>query len=356
MMKSPFAAALCWLALSASANAQDFALFNDNFAKALPALTKEAPAVEFQRRAQAGLDRVPGPLPVVHTEGTLPGKGTREISTKAREDLPLILNFALAYRMTGEQRYLAAAERFLVAWADVYRPSFNPIDETHFDQVMLAYDLTRSDFSPAARGKLDAFWRTMAVGYLDAMDQQPRNFMTNWQSHRVKLAAMAAFETGDSVLIQRATLAYDRQIAANIHADGSVFDFHERDALHYVTYDLDPLMMAALSAKAHGQDWFARKNAHGAGLPTALDWLVPYATGEKVHQEFVNSKIKFDSERAAAGQEEYQPHPWNTANAVQTYALARLLDAKYAPVLDKVVSNTARAIPAWLVVYGAAVN
>ena len=353
MLKSLFAVAFCSLTLSTVANAQDFALFDKSFVSALPELAGQAPAIEIRRRANASLHRVPGPLPVVHTEGTLPGKGIREISSKAREDLPVMLNLALAYRMTGEQRYLASAERFLEAWADVYKPSFNPIDETHFDQVMMTYDLARPELSPRVRDKLNAFWRAMAVGYLDAMDGKPKNAETNWQSHRVKLATMAAFQTGDPALIKRATDAYDRQIAANIHADGSVFDFHERDALHYVTYDLDPLMMAALSAKAHGQDWFSRKNPAGAALPTALDWLAPYAKGEKVHQEFVNSKIKFDAERAASGQKAYQPHPWDTANAVQTYALARLLDAKYEPVLNSVRSRTERAPALWLALYSA---
>lgn len=352
MLKSLCAFALFSMVLATtSARAQEFSFFDKAFSQSLPGLADLPAGAEVQRRARESLDRVPGPLPVVHTEGTLPGKGIREISSKAREDLPVILHTALAYRMTGDRRYLATAERFLGAWADIYKPSFNPIDETHFDQVMLAYDLTRADLSPTVRGKLDGFWRAMAVGYLDAMDGKPRNAETNWQSHRVKLATMAAFLTGDAVLIQRAAKAYDRQIAANIHADGSVFDFHERDALHYVTYDLDPLMMAALSAKAHGQDWFKRKNPAGAGLQTALDWLVPYAKGDKVHQEFVNSKIQFDADRAASGQKAYQPHPWNTANAAQTYALARLLDPRYAPVFDNVESRTGRVIPLWLTLY-----
>lgn len=354
MLKSLLAFVLVSLTLStAGARAQEFSLFDMAFSQSLPRLANVPAGAEVQRRAQESLERIPGPLPVVHTEGTLPGQGIREISSKAREDLPIILNTALAYRMTGDRRYLSTAERFLEAWADIYKPSFNPIDETHFDQVMLAHDLTRSDLSPKVRAKLDGFWREMAVGYLDAMDGKPRNAETNWQSHRIKLATMAAFQTGDAALIKRAAEAYDRQIATNIHADGSVFDFHERDALHYVTYDLDPLMMAALSAKAHGRDWFTRKNPAGAGLQTALDWLVPYARGDKVHQEFVNSKIQFDADRAASGQKAYQPHPWNTANAAQTFALARLLDPQYARVFDHVVSRTGRVIPLWLTLYSA---
>jgi hypothetical protein len=86
--------------------AQDFALLDGSFSKALPGLASQKPAADILRRAKAGLDRTPAPLPVVHTEGTLPGKGIREISTKAREDLPTMFNLALAYRMTGDKRYL----------------------------------------------------------------------------------------------------------------------------------------------------------------------------------------------------------------------------------------------------------
>jgi hypothetical protein len=354
IVASLLAGAACALIPPAFAHAQDFALLDGGFSKALPRLAGQKPAAEILRRAKAGLDRAPGPLPVVHTEGTLPGKGIREISTKAREDLPTMFNLALAYRMTGDRRYLAQTERFLEAWVDVYKISLNPIDETHFDQVLMACDLTCSDLSPKVRDKVQAFARAMAVGYLDAMDRPRDKAFTNWQSHRVKLATMGAFLSSDAALIQRAQGAYDRQVAENINPDGTVFDFHERDALHYVTYDLDPLMMAALTAKAHGQGWFRRESSKGSSLPGALDWLAPYARGDKVHQEFVNSKIQFDRDRAASGQKEYAPHPWDTANGVQTFALAAQLDPRYAPVRDQVVGKTGRAIPPWIILFSAA--
>ena len=355
MLKSLLAGAACALALSAaSAHAQDFALLDGSFSKALPGLASQKPATDILRRAKGGLERTPAPLPVVHTEGTLPGKGIREISTKAREDLPTMFNLALAYRMTGDKRYLAATERFLEAWVDVYKISLNPIDETHFEQVMMACDLTCPDLSPTVRTKVEAFSRAMALGYLDAMAHPRDKAFTNWQSHRVKLATMAAFQAGDATLIKRARDAYDRQVAENINPDGTVFDFHERDALHYVTYDLDPLMMAALTAQAHGQDWFHRKSAKGSSLPLALDWLAPYARGDKVHQEFVNSKIQFDRDRAASGQAEYAPHAWDTSNGVQTFALAAQLDPRYAAVRDQVIAKTGKAISPWILLFSAA--
>lgn len=334
------------LALAApQAFAQDYAILAPDFAKGE---TDQGIRTEIVGRAAKALDRPPGAISQLHTEGTLPGKGIREISLVAKRDQPIVLDLALAWRLTGDRRYLDQAGRYLEAWADIYQMSFNPIDETGFDTLMLATDLTETDLPPALKAKLDGFWRRMAAGYLDAMDASPKNAATNWQSHRVKLAAMAAFQAGDSKLIKRARLAYRKQITANIQADGSVHDFHERDALHYVTYDLDPLMMAALTARAHGEDWYAWKAPAGAGLADALRWLEPYALGEKTHIEFANSKIQFDRDRAAAGQSEYAPHPWNRANAVGTYALAAQLDPHYATLRERLAAEAGRKPERWL--------
>ena len=330
--------------LSAPATAQDYAILDARFARA----ADPSAARDVLARANKALGRPPGAIPRLHTEGTLPGKGIRDISLKAKQDQPIVLDLALAWRLTGDRRFLIQAARYLAAWADTYQMSFNPIDETGFDTLMLATDLTGADLPPRLRSKLNAFWTRMATGYLDAMDKTPKNQMTNWQSHRVKLATMAAFQTGDARLIDRARAAYRKQVNANIQPDGSVFDFHERDALHYVTYDLDPLLMAAIAAKAHGENWYGWQSSAGSSLAAALRWLEPYALGAKTHVEFARSKISFDKERAAAGQPDYAPHPWKRGNAVNTFALASLCDSAWAPLVQRLTAETRARPAAWI--------
>ncbi len=97
----------------------------------------------------------------------------------------------------------------------------------------------------------------------------PRNAYTNWRSHRSQAGRHGRVRTGDAGLIARARPAFRWQVGANIQADGSVFDFHERDALHYVTYDLDPLLMAALAAGHAGEDWYGWKSPSGSSLAGA---------------------------------------------------------------------------------------
>ena len=353
-----FAVKACVTALTVSllgvaqARAADYAIFDPQTVEALASARTSGAGAATIASADAVLMRTPGPLRVVHTEGTLPGQGIRDESLVARRDLPAMLDLALAYRLTGQRKYLEAADRFLLAWAETYVVSLNPIDETNFDAMILAYDLTEPDLPAETRTAMDSVLRSLATGYLDAMDGAPKHFYTNWQSHRIKIAALASFQLGDPRLIERTFEDYQKQIATNVLADGTVFDFYERDAIHYVLYNVDPMMMAGLAAKAHGQDWFDWKNASGTGISSVIDWLEPYVEGTRTHQEFVHSRIEFDAQRLAAGQAEYAG-PWRPERAINTLALASLLDTRYAPLFERILAKAERRPPAWMNLYRA---
>lgn len=350
---------VCLLALAlillfgGQARAQHYAIFSPRVVSALSSASTSDAGKAVILGAEAALTRTPRPLAVVHTEGTLPGQGIRDASLVARRDLPAMLDFALAYRITGERKYLDAADRFLSAWAETYIVSLNPIDETNFDAMILAYDLTEPDLPAHTREAVDGFLQNLATGYLDDMDGAPKHFYTNWQSHRIKIAALASFQLGDQRLIERTFEDYQKHVATNVLADGTVFDFYERDAIHYVLYNVDPMMVAGLAAQTHGLDWFDWKNASGTGVSSVIDWLIPYVEGTKTHQEFVYSRISFDAERLAAGQTEYAGS-WRSERAVNTLALARLLDDRYSPVLETLLGTTNRRPPPWMTLYRAA--
>jgi len=196
------------------------------------------------------------------------------------------------------------------------------------DRIILAYDLTGSDLPEKTRDKMSGFLRDMATGYLDRIDKQiinHREDRANWQSHRIKLIVLASYALGDEGLIGRAGKAFQRQVSVNIRPDGSVEDFTKRDALHYVTYDLEPLGIAALAAKGHHQDWF-----HGNVTPSvalAVNWLVPFALGQKTHQEFVHSSVKFDAVRAQAGLKGYSGI-WDPSHSVYLFGIASAFRAE----------------------------
>jgi len=107
---------------------------------------------------------------------------------------------------------------------------------------MLAYDLVGKWLPDDLRLKMAELIRALATGYL-AVQPNTRKGTTvnNWQSHRVKLITLSAFALNDPRVISSAQRALQTQLDYNLRTDGSTVDFEQRDALHYVVYDLEPL-------------------------------------------------------------------------------------------------------------------
>lgn len=298
--------------------------------------------------ATKNLDRAPMRVQRIHVEGMMPHQGIFDESVAAMQELGMMRDFALAYRLTGDRRFLAQASRYMDAWVTDYELSFNPIDESGFDALMLTNDMCRDEFSPELEQKVQVFLRKMVEGYLASIANLKKPDSTNWQSMRVKLITMGAFALGDPKLIHDATQAFEKQISENIYPDGTVEDFHQRDALHYVTYDLDPLLMAAVSAHAHGRDWFHWRSPTGSSLEAAVSWLVPYAEGVKQHEEFVHSGLPFDKQRQAAGVPGFSK-VWDPKDSLETLGLAAAMDPHFRVIVDRLRSKPGYYVNHWIV-------
>ncbi|WP_368622920.1 alginate lyase family protein [Paraburkholderia sp. BR13444] len=298
---------------------------------------------------QAHLNEQPHALAKLHTEGTLPHEGIYDQSVEAQKDLDLLRDAALAWRATSDDRFLKLVDRLLYTWVTTYQPSFNPIDETGFEGLILAYDMTASALPVKTRNAAMAFLTKFSNGYIAQIDAQPRpltgTFRNNWQSHRIKLISMAAFTLDNRKMINAAQRLFVEHIGDNIASDGSTIDFGERDALHYVTYDLQPLVTAALAARRHNRNWLQEKGANGATLLAALNWLVPFAMGTQTHEEFVHSDVAFDAKRREAGLPGYSGR-WDPKNAAELFHLAARLDGRFTPVALQLAPTP----PAWLAV------
>ncbi|KAF2407049.1 Alginate lyase [Pseudomonas antarctica] len=300
--------------------------------------------------AQRHLADHPNPLPHLHTEGTLPHHGIREQSSAAEKDWPVMRQAALAWRLNGDPRYLKQVDDYLAAWADVYQPDFNPIDETNLDMLINAYALTADHLRLETRAASRRLISNLGNGYIAHIEQfhgQKKGTQTNnWQSHRVKLVSVAAAALGDRTMLEHAHQLFKQQIADNVLPDGVVTDFQDRDALHYVVYDLEPLVQAAMAAKPYGVggDWL-NISVKGASLAGALDWLVPYATGQRRHEEFVHTHVQFDKDRAGVGEAGYSG-TWQPNSSATLFWLAAQLDKRYLPVATQLAAHPADWISA----------
>ena len=281
---------------------------------------------------------IPHPLARVHTEGTLPHMGIRDQSLTAERDWPVMLHAALAWRAGVNERTFATARLFLLGWVDSYTPDLNPIDETNLDALIDTYAIVGNRLNGDERQRISMWLRKWGWDYVGSIDRAPKEggvWTNNWQSHRVKLVTMIAAATDDNALFDQARRLFRRQVAVNLLRDGQVMDFAERDALHYVVYDLEPLLRAALAARAYtGEDWYRWEAPSQASVARSVTWLTPYATGARTHEEFVHSKVAFDAQRAAAGVEGFTG-AFDVKDAATTYWSASLFDPTLRAVAEK---------------------
>lgn len=291
----------------------------------------------IQRQVEQGLTSTPRAVAQIHVEGTLPHQGIWDASMEAKKDWPQMRNLAVLWKASHSQGQLQQLTQLLVAWAQTYQIDYNPIDEADLDGPLDAFIIVRKDLPQDARDAVDRWLRKLGDGYLTRMEQMPDAragiWANNWNSHRVKLATLSAVALADPDMLRRARAQFQAQLNRNVRADGSVLDFEERDAIDYVTYDLEPLLHAALAAQLAGENWYAIKSSSGAGLPEALAWLQPYALGQKSHEEFVHSTVKFDAQRRAAGLPGFSGQ-WDRRKAYIVYRYAALLDPRFQSVSD----------------------
>ena len=330
------AVAGCGVSGLARAGAATFALTPPDRASALRDAADSEAARSVVAQARSALARPTHVMPLVRTSGLLDGEGVRNASIEAQEDWRQVRLQALAWRLTGNRTHADCALRYLHAWigpaGDRYTPSFNPIDETELAALMWGVDLLQEAMPAALRDGVRGWCGPLAQGYLapKIINGGPSTGINNWHSHRMKLGTAAAFMHGSAALTGQAQDQFILQVLRNIDRDGKAFDFTQRDALHYVVFTLEPLLACASMAAAHGMDWY-RLAAIDGRLEQALRWLLPYAMGERTHEEFVGSSVDFDRRRAQAGVKGYSGI-WQRQRAATVYWLAARLDSRFRPI------------------------
>ncbi len=324
----PAATLLLISAASLTVRAQGFAFTNSTLAINNCKAASADERTQALSLAQDALSRYPHSMIHVHIDGLLPHQGARDESEQAMRDWDAARDLAVGYCVSASPIYLEHADKIFETWLKNFQPDFNPVDETRLEQLFLAADIL-SDAMPAPlHAQWIAFATTISNGYLAEIDKHAGTADAR-QSHRIKLAAMAAYVIADTGAIGHAESAFTSQLNANVQSDGEVAGFGKHDALHAVVYDLEPLTIAALAAHDHGENWYGITAPSGATMQMALQWLSPYAKGTDTHQEYAGTSSAADSARQQAGVPGYSGI-WSPVEAAPLYLDASALDRQWA--------------------------
>lgn len=262
----------------------------------------------LEKQAQSALTKKPQPIDTIVSEGHLASDPKKIKTIKALEDLNKIYALAYIYKITKNKEYLTKCLQYITAWATTNQAIGNPINNSKLDPLFEAYDLIKNEVNSTEKQVIEKWFRQIANAEIATQRTllKRKSTYNNWNSHRIKIITNIAYLLNDKPYKLFVDSNFKKQIAMNLYADGSGFDFKERDALHYHHYTLEPLLTAAIIIKrATDFDFYSYKSTSGSSIQKSVEFFVPYATSKKTHAEFINSKATFDRKRANNNEPDY---------------------------------------------------
>ncbi|WP_160292132.1 alginate lyase family protein [Pedobacter lusitanus] len=311
---------------------------------------------EYQRLkslADLALQQQPNPIDTIISEGHLANDPKKIITQKALADLPKIYALAYSYRISNQKIYLKKSMEYILAWAGTNHGTGNPINDSKLDPLLEAYDLIKDEFRTNENGIVTAWLTRLAAAEISnpRFRSAKKSVYNNWNSHRIKVVANIAYILNNKAYQAFADTSIKTQILKNLYADGSGMDFEDRDALHYHIYTLEPLLKTAILIKrATGVDYFNYLSPSGSSVQKSVGFLIPFVTGEKKHQEFLNSKTPFDKKRAENKEPGYAiGHDFDPETAIEVLSYAAYFQPGYHSVVKKLMTASG-TYPNWQLV------
>lgn len=260
--------------------------------------------VKKEVAAKGLLESEPDPLEVIHYEG-LVNTDPRRIATVAKlremDDVALLVRY---WQLTGSEEAAAALERYIAAWAETYVPTGNDVNENKFYPLFVAYAGLRDAFTEGEREQVDAWVEEMAERHVNAVREEEG--LTNRYTKHLRLTAVFARILDRPKWMEAVEAGIRRFVSESLYADGTSRDLKRRDTLTYHGSALKPILELAMAAGEEGERLYRWEGAQGGSLKKSVDYVAPYALGEKTREEWVNSKIDLDRRRAEAGLEKYR--------------------------------------------------
>ena len=296
------------------------------------------------KQAEEYLKESPRPIEVIYYEGLLDSNIKRIQTVEALMDMRKLAYFYYADIITRKPVYKRKIKEFILAWVNAYKPTGNPVNENKLEAIYLAYSKNRFYFSKREQQKVDTWIKAIAEAELNRKNVP----MTNWQTKRIKLILYSGIILNNTNYKKYTVESYKEYVSYSLRPDGSSLDFEQRDALAYHIGGIKPLILFGIVYDQFKKEFSGPFNAftfeasNGSSVRRSVDFLVPFAVGENQHKEWVNSQVKLDHERAAAGLPEYlKGKLFEPSKSISLFEMAMYFDKDYRNVITTIFDSGA---------------
>jgi hypothetical protein len=297
--------------------------------------------LQLQSRAESYLSEEPRPIERINYEGMLNNHPDRVATVSHLYDMMRVEIWLSAWLITGDSRYEEAMGKYLLAWADTYKPTGNPINENKLDPLLTAAVVLIDRLDGSEREIVFNWLRALGEAEIHTVETMPWSVENNWHPKRLKVVALAAEALDHDEWRQWVVEETRSYIARALRPDGSSRDFEQRDALSYHIGGVRPLLrLISLLPPAYREELYSGETVDGSSVARSVAFIIPYALGEEEHGEFLRTQVELDRRRAEAGLEQYQPgRPFDPQRAVSLFQLAGAFEEVYRSLVGRVAGE-----------------
>ncbi len=288
---------------------------------------------EVQAMADEVLDAQPSPTDSIYYEGLVSNDPRRLATVKHLADMRQLYDLTWGYLLTAEEKYAFQAIRYLKAWVTTYRPTGNDVNENKLDICFYTFDLLRDYIGRSDRLVIEGWLREIAK--LQMARWSLTQGSSNRHVKRLKLILTAGIVLNEQKYVDFASGQFDALIDGAFYEDGTSRDLERRDALHYHMDCVAAFLELAFLTRQVGVGLYARSGRNGGSVKKSLHYVFPYIKGDKVHPEWVHSKVGLDRRRWETGDPYYRPgKPWDPQEAYPGLVMASAFDKQVRSLLE----------------------
>lgn len=282
--------------------------------------------LELMKITNQYLSTSPNPIKKIDSMGRLRGDPIKEKSLKALEDLKILEYFNLSFLLTENVIYQRKILEFVLAWVKNLKSEGNPINDTKIENLLYSIDLIKGSISTNDLSQINLFLKNFLKQEYESFLKSPSNLLAhNFHNHRIKIIGMCSLLLQDSFFLKWSEDQLFHQINTIIETDGKTVDFIKRNALHYHCYTLEPLLKLKIILSLNSTHSFLDHS--NKAIQKSINFLLPYVRNEKVHLEFLNTKIPFDIQRSNNLEPDFIiGKPFNPKRALDVLCLASYFD------------------------------
>ncbi len=244
---------------------------------------------------------------------------------------------ALAYRMTGDEKYAQAAAKLINAWATNVKVMDTKEDSKlsfnyHFPSLVFAADLIKD--SPSWPKDQQEVFKTFVRE--KALPMRTTTYPNNWGNWGVAFTMACAAYLGDAELLRNASTRWKTLLSEQQNGEGHLVLEVVRNndkgdyGIWYSHFSLMSQTLAAEIARLNGVDLFDYTSPNGHNLRKAFDALVPWACSPETFPYYQGTPGGQHNTDAISYWEILNAH-WPNADATQMIAGLRPLTGVHSP-------------------------